>query len=109
MMTPTGLSDRWPTVYQIGKCDNPNRTARSVFTSLPTRKVCQASEHEEFGRAEVKRLLKARFIREVIHPDWLAKLWTPRLGVISCLSWTRIKGTIRYTWLRRMRRPCSSA
>ena len=32
----------------------------------------QAPERQEFVRAEVDRLLAAGFIREVLHPDWLA-------------------------------------
>ena len=32
----------------------------------------QAPEREEFIRAEVRRLLDAKFIREVLHPTWLA-------------------------------------
>ena len=32
----------------------------------------QAPERQEFIRSEVDRLLAARFIREVLHPEWLA-------------------------------------
>lgn len=31
----------------------------------------QASERQAFIREEVVRLLKASFIREVVHPEWL--------------------------------------
>ena len=32
----------------------------------------QAPERQEFIRSEVHRLQTARFIREVLHPEWLA-------------------------------------
>ena len=56
----------------------------------------QAPEHQEFIREQVSKLLDAGFIREVLHPEWLAN------PVIVPKANSKLRMCVDYTDLNRL-------
>jgi hypothetical protein len=61
-----------------GYCGSPERTGRAQTKGLPpgeadpTKITSLHARQERSHPSELARLVMARFIREVLHPEWLA-------------------------------------